>query len=97
MADFLAIDYETANSMHESVCAIGVTVVEGGRFKSNFYSLVKPPKECSHFDSFNVSIHGISNLFSSHHVPLRRGSWSQYAAKEVGIKPILTIPKENII
>ena len=60
MADFLAIDYETANSMHESVCAIGVTVVEGGRFKSNFYSLVKPPKECSHFDSFNVSIHGIT-------------------------------------
>jgi DNA polymerase-3 subunit epsilon len=60
MDSFIAIDYETANSSYESVCAVGATVVEEGRITSNIYSLIKPPKEHFFFDSFNVSIHGIT-------------------------------------
>jgi DNA polymerase-3 subunit epsilon len=57
---FIAIDYETANSAYESVCAVGVTVVENSKIKSNFYTLIKPPKEFDFFDSFNTSIHHIT-------------------------------------
>jgi len=60
MSSFVAIDYETANSSYESVCAIGATVVLDGKITSSIYSLIKPPKEHFFFDSFNVSIHGIT-------------------------------------
>jgi len=60
MSNFIAIDYETANSSYESVCAVGITVVENGEIFARYYSLIKPPKEYSYFDPFNTSIHGIS-------------------------------------
>lgn len=60
MDSFIAIDYETANSSYESVCAVGATVVIEGKIASNIYSLIKPPREHFFFDSFNVSIHGIN-------------------------------------
>lgn len=60
MSSFIAIDYETANSQYESVCAVGVTRVENGKIIDNFYSLIKPSKEHDFFDPFNTSIHGIS-------------------------------------
>jgi DNA polymerase-3 subunit epsilon len=59
VGSFLAIDYETANSSYESVCAVGVTLVEENIVKSNFYTLIKPPKEFLFFDPFNTSIHNI--------------------------------------
>ena len=40
MSSFIAIDYETANSSYESVCAIGATVVLDGKITSNIYSLI---------------------------------------------------------
>lgn len=60
MDSFIAIDYETANSSYESVCAVGVTLVEEGKIRSNFYTLIKPEEDFSFFDSFNTSIHGIT-------------------------------------
>lgn len=60
MCSFIAIDYETANSSYESACSIGATVVIDGEITSNLYSLIKPPKDFFSFDSFNVSIHGIT-------------------------------------
>ena len=60
MSSFVAIDYETANSAYESVCAVGIVLVENNVIKSNYYTLIKPPKDFSFFDSFNTSIHGIT-------------------------------------
>lgn len=60
MASFIAIDYETANSSYESICAVGLVLVENDKIKSKFYSLIKPPSDYSYFDPFNISIHGIS-------------------------------------
>lgn len=60
MNSFIAIDYETANSSYESVCAVGISLVENNEIKSSFYSLIKPPSEFSFFDPFNSSIHGIT-------------------------------------
>jgi DNA polymerase-3 subunit epsilon len=60
MNSFIAIDYETANSSYESVCAVGITLVEDKKITSNFYTLIKPEEEFSFFDPFNTSIHGIT-------------------------------------
>lgn len=60
MDSFLAIDYETANSSYESVCAVGITLVENQKITSNFYTLIKPTDDFSYFDPFNTSIHGIT-------------------------------------
>lgn len=60
MASFISLDYETANTQLESVCAVGVTIVKNNQVVDNFYSLVKPHKDHDYFDPFNVSIHGIT-------------------------------------
>ena len=59
MDSFIAIDYETANSHHESACALGISIVENGKVIDSAESLIKPPKEFSQFDPFNTMIHGI--------------------------------------
>ena len=40
MTDFAAIDFETANGQHSSVCSVGVVVVRGGVITDTFYSLI---------------------------------------------------------
>lgn len=57
--NFIAIDYETANSSYLSACALGVSVVIQGEVSETFATYVKPPKEFAEFDPFNVMIHGI--------------------------------------
>ena len=57
--NFIAIDYETANSSYLSACALGVSVVIEGEVTETFATFVKPPKEFAEFDPFNVMIHGI--------------------------------------
>lgn len=42
MTDFAAIDFETANHVAGSVCAVGVVIVRGGQVAGSFYSLIKP-------------------------------------------------------
>ena len=61
MDNFIAIDYETANSNYLSACSLGVSIVEQGKVVETFPSYIKPPKEFSVFDSFNVMIHGITS------------------------------------
>lgn len=58
MADFVAIDFETANEDKASACAIGIVKVENSEVVDSFYSLIRPPK--LYFDHFNTMIHGIS-------------------------------------
>ena len=57
---FIAIDYETANSDYRSACALGVSIIEKGKVLETFESFIRPPKEFSEFDPFNVMIHGIT-------------------------------------
>lgn len=58
MADFVAIDFETANENKVSACAIGIVKVENSQVVDTFYSLIRPPE--LKFDSFNVMVHGIT-------------------------------------
>lgn len=42
MKNFVAIDFETANSERSSICSIGIVIVKDGEIVDNFYSLVRP-------------------------------------------------------
>ena len=60
MMDFVAIDFETANSRRESACSIGLAKFNGSELIDTYYSLLKPPVPYDYFEPFNVSIHGIT-------------------------------------
>lgn len=55
--DFIVIDVETANPDLASICQIGVAVFANGSFRESWNSLVNPD---DYFDSYNISIHGIT-------------------------------------
>jgi DNA polymerase-3 subunit epsilon len=55
---FVAIDFETATSDRDSACEVGLAFVENGQVVEAKSWLVKPPSY-PHFDTFNISIHGI--------------------------------------
>ncbi|MBI1291721.1 hypothetical protein GC173_10830 [bacterium] len=57
MADFVAIDFETANSKPNSACAIGLTIVSGSDFETHHF-LIRPP--VMSFSTRNIAIHGIT-------------------------------------
>ncbi len=57
---FTALDFETANSFIGSICAVGLAIVEDGVVVDKKYWLIKPHKDHSYFDPFNVYIHGIT-------------------------------------
>lgn len=57
-ADFVALDFETANRDAASVCAVGLAFVSGGRVTANPAWLVRPPR--LYFDPEFVKIHGIT-------------------------------------
>lgn len=55
--DFVAIDFETANSLRTSVCSIGIVQVKGGKIKKEIHTLINPLSE---FNYYNTKIHGIT-------------------------------------
>jgi DNA polymerase III subunit epsilon len=58
LMNFVAIDFETANSERSSVCSLGIAVVENGIITNQAYWLVKP--KVFRFDPYNTYIHGIT-------------------------------------
>lgn len=57
--DFVAVDFETANSFRGSPCAVGAVKVVDGRIAEEWSTLIRPPAEVRGFDRRNVRIHGI--------------------------------------
>ena len=55
--NFLAIDFETANSSRASICSIGIVIVENGLIKEEIHTYIDPQDE---FTYFNTVIHGIT-------------------------------------
>jgi DNA polymerase III subunit epsilon len=55
---YLAIDFETANSCRSSICSIGLAIVKGGEICDQRHWLVRPHPLS--FDPINVRIHGIT-------------------------------------
>ena len=58
MSDFVAVDLETATSSHNSSCAIGIVVVQGGEITHSEGWLIRPPE--NHYEDINIRIHGIT-------------------------------------
>ncbi len=57
MKDFAAIDFETANYEHTSVCSVGVVIVRGGVIVDTFYSLIQP--EPNYYKYWCSQVHGL--------------------------------------
>lgn len=58
MTDFVAIDFETANSRPSSICSVGIVVVRGGAIVDRFYSLVRPTP--NYYTCRTTEIHGLT-------------------------------------
>lgn len=56
--DFIAIDFETANSNRDSPCEIGLVRVEGFEMVEKQSFLIRPKD--NYFDPYNTFLHGIS-------------------------------------
>jgi len=54
--NFIAYDFETANSQIHSACSIALVMVKDNKIIGNYYSLIKPETS---FDWRNIKIHGI--------------------------------------
>lgn len=59
MKDFVAIDFETANSEPTSVCSVGIVVVRDGEIVDRFYSLIQP--EPNYYNYFCQRVHGLGH------------------------------------
>ena len=60
MLDFVAIDFETANSYRGSPCSVGLVRVRNGSPVVERHWLIRPPERVDYFDAFNTMIHGIT-------------------------------------
>lgn len=60
MAEYVVLDFETANPKRVSACAVGGCVIADGAIVDQFSTLIKPPPEADHFAPINVKIHGIT-------------------------------------
>ncbi|MDR2418955.1 MAG: 3'-5' exonuclease [Treponema sp.] len=58
MKNFAAIDFETANGNHSSVCAVGMVIVREGQINEKWYRLIRPTPNY-YWDWFTKEIHGI--------------------------------------
>mgnify|MGYP000873610126 FL=1 len=56
--NFIAIDFETANSNRSSICSMGVAIVEKGKLVGTEHFHIKPTP--NFYDSYNTMLHGIS-------------------------------------
>ena len=57
MKDFVAIDFETANGKHSSICSVGIVIVKDGEIVGTFYSPVKPRP--NYYAWFCQAVHGM--------------------------------------
>jgi len=55
--NFIAIDFETANSNRSSICSVGIAIVENGKLLGTEHIYLKPTP--NHYDAFNTYLHGI--------------------------------------
>ncbi|GAB4002724.1 exonuclease domain-containing protein [Nocardioides ultimimeridianus] len=60
MLDYVAIDFETANSYRGSPCSVGLVKVRNGQIVDERHWLIRPPAGADWFSDFNIAVHGIT-------------------------------------
>ena len=81
MRDFIAIDFETANECHSSVCSVGSVLVRDGRVVDSFYSLIHPVPE--YYKWFCQQVHGLSER-DTDNAPNFRTVWNEIGKRFFG-------------
>ncbi|MGL5014845.1 MAG: 3'-5' exonuclease [Bacteroidales bacterium] len=56
--NFIALDFETATYRRDSICEVGITVIERGEIVYSRSWLVRPPG--NRYDRTNIMVHGIT-------------------------------------
>ncbi|WP_460774295.1 exonuclease domain-containing protein [Microbacterium sp. GXF7504] len=59
--NFVAVDFETANRSHDSVCAVAAVRTRDGVIVDEYRALVCPPGGADDFESANTRVHGIDS------------------------------------
>lgn len=59
--NFVAVDFETANRSHTSMCAVGAVRVREGVVVETFSSRIHPPEGFDHFEPANIRVHEIDS------------------------------------
>jgi DNA polymerase-3 subunit epsilon len=83
MKDFAAIDFETANGNHTSVCAVGVVIVRDGAVCERCYRLICPTPNY-YWSWFTEEIHGIAYTDTENEPPFP-GVWADIAPMLAGL------------
>lgn len=60
MLDFIALDFETANSYRGSPCAVGLVRVRDGVIVDEGRFLMRPPESVDFFEPYNIAVHGVT-------------------------------------
>ena len=60
MAEYVVLDFETANPKRVSACSVGGCVISDDAIVDRFSTLIKPPPDVGDFAPINMSIHGIT-------------------------------------
>jgi len=63
---YCAIDFETANALRGSPCAVGLIKVIDGQEVGRRRWVMRPPKSVDYFDEFNIELHGITPAMVAH-------------------------------
>jgi DNA polymerase III subunit epsilon len=59
MRNFVAIDFETANSHRSSVCSVGIVIVREGVVVDRLYRLIRPQPDF--YSPWNTRVHGLTD------------------------------------
>ncbi|WP_315511419.1 3'-5' exonuclease [Hoylesella nanceiensis] len=78
MKDFVAIDFETANSERSSVCSIGIVIVRDGVITDSFYSTIQP--EPNYYSYWCTKVHGLTKS-DTEESPCFHEIWKQIEPK----------------
>lgn len=62
MERFIAFDVETPNSRNDRMSAIGLAVIENGRIRATYNTIINPE---TYFDYFNIGLTGITPELAS--------------------------------
>ena len=61
--NFVALDFETANHSRESICSVGIAIVENGKLVQSFEKLVRPTPNYYHWRM--TGVHGITSSMTN--------------------------------
>ncbi len=79
---FVAIDFETANGIRSSVCAVGIVVVRNRKIVDSFYSLIRPVP--NYYSYWTTEIHGLTKE-DTDHAPTFPEVWREIECRIAGL------------